>query len=404
MKVLLCHNYYQQPGGEDQVFADEATLLERRGHDVQRFTLHNDEIRGMSRLAVAGRTLWSRKTYRQFRQGLRSFRPDVAHFTNTFPLISPAAYYAAKAESVPVVQSLHNYRLLCPNAQLLRDGRPCQDCLSKLVAWPGVRHACYRGSRAASAVVAGMLAVHQVLGTWQTKVDAYITLAQFARDQFVEHGWPAERMHVKPNFVHPVPEVGDGAGAYALFVGRLSPEKGVNVLLDAWACLPAPISLRIMGDGPLAERVRQAAATDDRIQWLGRQPTAEVLRTMSQAACLVMPSTWYEVCPKTLLESLAVGTPVMASRLGAMTEIIADGQTGRHFAPGDPRDLANQLQHMLADRGRLTAMRQAAREEYLSKYTDERNYELLHKIYRSVVAVPQSEQILPLSNQAVLTQ
>lgn len=398
MKVLLCHNYYQQPGGEDQVFADETALLTQFGHEVQQFTLHNDEIDGMSSWTMARRTLWSRETYQQLRQRLRAVRPDIVHFTNTFPLISPAAYYAAQAEGVPVVQSLHNYRLLCPNAQLLRDGRPCEDCLGKLIAWPGVRHACYRQSRAATAVVAGMLGLHRALGTWKTKVDAYIALAEFSRRKFVEHGLPAARLHVKPNFVHPVPEMGTGEGGYATFVGRLSPEKGIDVLLNAWARLQAPIRLRIVGDGPLADRVRKAAAADNRIEWLGRQPSAEVLRTMSEAACLVMPSIWYEVCPKTLLESLAVGTPVLASRLGAMAEFIDDGRTGRHFTPGDPQDLADQLQRMLGNRYALEAMRIAAREEFLSKYTAQRNYELLIDIYRSVLPAPIAAQLAAASS------
>jgi glycosyltransferase involved in cell wall biosynthesis len=199
---------------------------------------------------------------------------------------------------------------------------------------------------------------------------------------------PAGRLHVKPNFVHPVPEAGAGEGGYALFVGRLSPEKGVDVLLKAWSRFPDAIGLRIVGDGPLADRVRQAAAADPRIEWLGRLPSDEVLRVMSRAGCLVMPSTWYEVCPKTLLESLAVGTPVLASRLGAMVEFIEDGLTGCHFTPGNPQDLALQLQRMLGNRYTLAAMRQAARQEFLAKYTAERNYARLMEIYRAALGQP----------------
>ncbi len=392
MNILLCHNYYQQPGGEDQVFADEAALLARHGHHVQQFTLHNDAIAGLGAWTTAKRTLWSRPTYRQLRERIRADRPEVVHFTNTFPLISPAAYYAAQAENVPVVQSLHNYRLLCPNAQLLREGRPCEDCLGRGFAWPGIRHGCYRGSRTASAVVAGMLGLHRALGTWTRQIDAYIALAEFARDKFIEQAFPADRLHVKPNFVHPVPEAGTGQGGYAVFVGRLSAEKGIEVLLQAWARLRMPLHLKIVGDGPLSERVRQAAAADHRIEWLGRQPTADVLRVMSDAACLILPSLWYEVCPKTLLESLAVGTPVLASRLGAMAEFIADGRTGCHFTPGDSQDLARQLERLVSNRPALEAMRRAARAEFLEKYTARRNYELLYRIYASVLRTPVADQ------------
>lgn len=384
MNVLLCHNYYQQPGGEDQVFADEAALLIGRGHSVERFTLHNDAIAQMSAAEVGGKTLWNWTIYRELRGRIRRFRPDVVHFTNTFPLISPAAYYAARAEGVPVVQSLHNFRLICPNAQLLRDGRPCEDCLGKLIAWPGIRHGCYRGSRTASAVAAGMLALHRGLRTWRRAVDAYIVLSEFQRGRLIEHGLPAERLHLKANFVDPVPPAGEGRGGYVAFVGRLSQEKGVRVLIDAWSQTPAAPRLKIAGDGPLAEQVRQAAAADSRIEWLGRQSSAEVLRTLSDAACLIVPSLWYEVCPKTILESLAVGTPVLASRLGAMPELVIEGQSGRHFTAGDAHDLARQLASLLADEPDLSAMRSQARRQFLDHYTAERNYERLMEIYRCV--------------------
>src|SRR5436190_17345829 len=198
MKVLVAHNYYQQAGGEDQCFAAEVDLLRANGQEVIEYRADNHAIDGMSRLSVAARTIWNRKTYREVRALIRDHRPQVAHFHNTFPLISPAAYYAARAERVGVIQTLHNFRLLCPNALFFRDGRVCEDCLGKSVPWPGVVHKCYRDSRSASAAVTTLLTVHRVLGTWHQAVDTYIALTETSRRKFVEGGLPVDKVVVKP--------------------------------------------------------------------------------------------------------------------------------------------------------------------------------------------------------------
>lgn len=387
MKILLCHNHYQQPGGEDQSFAAEADLLESRGHEVLRYTVHNDSIEGMSRREVARRTLWSRETYAALRTLIRRARPDVMHCTNTFPLISPSAYAAARAESVPVVQSLRNYRLMCPNALFLREGRVCEDCLGKLVAWPGIRHGCYRGSRAGSAVVAGLSAVHRLLGTWTRGVDLYFTLTEFARRKFIEGGLPAEKIVVKPNFVAPDPGAGTGRGGYAIFVGRLSAEKGIDTLLAAWSRPEMELPLKIVGDGPLADQVAAAARENPRIEWLGRRPIHAVLPLIGEAACLLMPSVWYETFGRTIIEAYAKGTPVVVSRLGAMEELVDDGRTGRLFAPGDAADLAAKVRQLLADPQRLGRMREAARDEYLDRYTAGPNHDMLMAIYERAMTL-----------------
>ncbi len=382
MKILLCHNHYQLRGGEDESFAAEAAMLEGHGHEVLQFTLHNDSIRGASSLATAARTLWNRQVYRQLRGLIRSTGPAVMHCTNTFPLISSAAYYAAEAEGVPVVQSLRNYRMFCLNSFFFRDGSVCEDCLGKLVPWQGVVHRCYRDSRAGSVVVAGMLTLHRILPTWLRTVDRFFTLTDFARGKFIQGGLPAELIAVKPNFVPVDPGPGMGRGGYAVFIGRLSPEKGIDTLLKAWQELGGLVPLKIIGDGPLSEQVRLAASTLKGVEWLGRREPAEVLALLGDATFLVMPSIWYETFGRTIIEAYAKGTPAIASRIGALAELVKHGDTGLLFEPGSATDLAAKVRDLLAaDPAILQRMRQAARGQFEHKYTAETNYQQLMGIY-----------------------
>jgi glycosyltransferase involved in cell wall biosynthesis len=280
-----------------------------------------------------------------------------------------------------VVQTLHNYRLLCPNALFFRDGGACEDCLGKPVPWPGVLHSCYRGDRAASGVVAGMLTAHRFLKTWKEKVDVYIALTEFARRKFVEGGIPAYKIAVKPNFVSPDPGPGEGKGGYALFVGRLSEEKGVETMIRAWELLGDRIPLKVVGDGSLAEKVSGAAERLSGIEWMGRTPGEQVSELMKDAAFLVFPSTWYEVFPLVIVEAFATGLPVIASDIGNMSSLIDHEHTGLHFRPGDGEDLAAQVERVLLHPEDLDRMRLEARAEFEARYTAERNYERLMEIY-----------------------
>jgi glycosyltransferase involved in cell wall biosynthesis len=383
VKIIRIHNYYQQAGGEDSVLASEIKLLQSRGHDVATWFVHNDAIEGMGRLKLLGRTLWNGESYAALRRFFREQKAQVAHFDNTFPLISPAAYYAAKAEGVGVVQTLHNYRLLCVNAMLFRDGHVCEDCVGRFVPWPGVKHKCYRDDRKASGVVAAMLTTHRTLGTYQRQIDTYIALTEFSRRKYIDGGLPGEKIVVKPNFLEEDPGIGAGDGGFALFVGRLTEEKGINVALEAWKEIGEALPLKVVGVGPLEARVKEAGASIQGVEYLGRQPLDQVMRLMGEAACLIFPSTWYEGLPRTIVESLSKGTPVIASRLGAMEELVEPGRTGALFAPGDAGDLAAQVKRMLAS-GQLPAMRPAARREYEQKYTADQAHEALMRIYRSV--------------------
>lgn len=380
-RLLLVHNYYQQRGGEDESFAAESELLRARGHSVVSYTVHNDEIEGMSRLKLARDTLWNKKTYREVRALIRAERPEVVHCNNIFPLVSPSVYYAARAEGVPVVQNLRNYRMYCLNGLFFRDGKVCEECLGGAFPWRGIARSCYRQSKSASCAVAGLLAGHRAIGTWTKMVDLYVCLTQFARGKFIEAGLPADMLACKPNFLPEKPELGDGRGGFALFVGRLSPEKGLGTLLGAWERLDGALPLKIVGDGPDEAMVAAAAARIPGVEWLGRKPLAEVEQLMADARMLVFPSTWYETFGRVGMEAFAKGTPVIAANIGAIAELVDHQENGLLFRPGDVDDLTTQIRWALDHPDEFAAMRGRARATFEARYTADRNYELLMEIY-----------------------
>ncbi|HWP83576.1 MAG TPA: glycosyltransferase family 4 protein [Terriglobia bacterium] len=385
MRILTVHNRYQAPGGEDVVFRNEWEILAAAGHSVQGYVRDNREIAcGVyARMRLTACTVWSQQSRRALQALLRQDQPDIAHFHNTFPLISPSAYYACQQAGVPVVQTLHNYRLLCPAATFFRVGCVCEQCV-ECGLWQGVRHNCYRNSLAATAAVATMLAVHRGMRTWSEQVNVYIALTEFARRKFIEGGLPAEKIVVKPNFVHPDPGPREEISDYALFVGRLAPEKGVRTLLSAWRLLRSRIPLCIVGNGSLRPEPEDRATELCAPIFLGHLSREQTMQTIKGARLLVFPSEWYECFPLTLVEAFACGVPVIASRLGAMEEIVADGRTGLHFTPGDPEDLAAKVEWAWTHPAAMAEMGRAARAEYEAKYTAARNYQMLMEIYRGV--------------------
>jgi glycosyltransferase involved in cell wall biosynthesis len=379
------HNAYQQPGGEDVVFEQECGMLERAGHQVVAYRRSNWDAEAYHRvklLGLAKRTIWASDSRRDFQDLLRLEKPDLVHVHNTFVMISPSIYSACSQARMPVVQTLHNYRLLCLAANFFRDGKVCEECLGRSL-WPGVRHACYRGSYSASAVVATMLTSHRVRQTWEREVSSFIALSEFARNKFIEGGLPAEKIFVKPNFVFPDPGARSAVGDYALFAGRLSPRKRIDTMLAAWKRLSLPIPLHIVGDSSQRELLRAEAAQQglSNVHFKGQLPREEALDAINHARFLVFASEWYENFPVTIAESFACSTPVICSRLGAMEEIVSDGRTGLHFNPGDPEDLAAKVEWAWNHPEQMRVMGLQARSEYEAKYTAEKNYPQLMKIY-----------------------
>ena len=370
------------------VFRNERALLEHKGTDVVLFERFNDDIDDATlnkRLQVALDGAWSKETYEQLSKLIRQTRPDLAHFHNTFPLISPSAYAACQDNGVPVVQTLHNYRFICPGALLMRDGHPCEDCVGTSLL-PALRYRCYRGSLLATGAVVWMLARNRVQSTYRTLVNRYIALTRFAAGRLVAGGLPESRMEVKANFLPNAPAMGVGGGNYAVYVGRLSEEKGVRTLVEAWRNVDG-FPLKVLGDGPLRheleEQTRRGALP---IEFLGFRPHEDILNVVGNADVQVVPSECYENFPMVVLEAYACGTPILASRIGSLDEIVVEEESGIKFEPGNPGDLATKLNGLLADRSRLHAMRRKARALFEQRYTAEQNYRESLAIYDRALA------------------
>lgn len=383
MKILMVHTYYQIRGGEDESFDAEVRLLREKGHDVVTVVFHNKDLASRSPLTQAWATLWNREAVRRVDQAIQTHRPEVVHIQNTFPSASPAVIHAARRHRAPIVMTLRNYRLLCVNGLLFRNGATCEDCLGK-IPWRGAVRRCYRNSLLASSMVAGMTTLHRSLRTWE-KIDRFIVLTEFSRKKFIEAGFPEHKMVVKPNFVHPDPGPGKGEGRFALFVGRLSSEKGVDTLLEAWSHLHHKIPLYIVGDGPLSRQVREVSERLAGVVWLGRKTLQETYDLMGKASLVVFPSRWYETFGRVAIEAFAKGTPVVASRMGTLTEIVQEGQNGLLFEPGNPIDLVQKVEWLLEHPEELVRMRVEARKTYEKKYTADQNYRMLMEIYEELI-------------------
>lgn len=401
MKILLVYNQYQEPGGEEVVVAKERDLLAKHGHDVSEYRRDNDEIKqysALQRIGLVYRTVWASDSYQQFDSLLRKIEPDVVHVHNTFPLISPSIFWACKKQQVPVVHTLHNYRLLCPQANFYRAGKTCEDCMGGSF-WKGAVHGCYRDSRLQTVPVSLMLSVHHSRKTWTSMVDRYITPTEFAKSRFVNAGFPDELVSVKPNFVDPDPGQRAWAGSYALFIGRISKEKGAHTLVEAWRRLPADSELQIVGDGPTRAQLESESAKLPNVKFMGRLPHADAVRAVKGSKMVIFPSELYETFGLGIVEANACGVPVLASRLGAMQEVVREGRTGMLFVPGDPDDLARKVAEVWDNPDYLNKLGQQGRKEYEARYTAEANYQRLMGIYEEVTSRP-SDATIPVEIEA----
>jgi len=366
----------------------ESQLLREHGHAVECYRQSNDAIKEMSNTALAWTTIWSSKSADDIAKLCDSFRPDLIHVHNTFPLISPALYWLATARKIPIVQTLHNFRLLCPQAMFLRDGKNCEDCLGRL-PWRAVTRKCYRDSGVQSGLVASMLMIHRAIGTYRDKVTSYIAPSEFSRKKFIAAGFAKNKIHVKPNFVVGKEDPVWTGRSGGLFVGRLSPEKGLDTLIDAmkWiAGVRQPGSenhcIKVVGAGPMEHAVRKQFGDC----LLGAKSSAEVFNLLRSARYVVVPSTCYETFGLVAIEAFSCGVAVIASNHGALGELIDDGVTGLLFVPGDAIDLAKKITWANDHPAEMLAMGRRAYARYLKNYTAQENYKMLMEIYGMAIS------------------
>jgi glycosyltransferase involved in cell wall biosynthesis len=386
LRILMIHNRYLIPAGEDASTDLQVELLEAAGHEVRLLVDTNERVAELGLTRTAVRSLWSREARAAVGDVLAGGDFDVVHVQNSFPLFSPSVLYAAASHNVPVVHSLRNFRLLCPQGMLYRAGNVCLDCVGKRFAWPGVWHRCYRNSAAGSMTVATMAAGHDAAGTWRNKVFRYVVPSRAARDVYVRAGWARDAIHVIPNFVYPDPGVGSHAGGFALFLGRLDAVKGIETLLAAWRDHGIDYPLKIAGAGPLEAGVNAAASGHNRIEFLGAVDRAEARRLLGEASFVVVPTLGVETFGRVAAEALARGTPAIVAGHGGLSEIVTDGETGLTFPPGDAGSLAGKVKELVSGKVGIEHMRAAGRETYLARYAGEQVLDAWIDLYREAVA------------------
>jgi len=380
MRVLLVHNFYRIPGGEDSVVREEFSLLRRNGVDVDLFSVSNDDIHGALGALVAGLSLiYNPSALRALARKLAEFAPDVVHVHNFFPRLSPSIFDACRGAGIPVVMTLHNFRILCP-AALLHPQQAFRERSLTHSCWWTVPRKVYRNSAVATLAVAAMVEFHKWNKTWPRKVDRFIALSNFAKDVFVKGGLPAERIVVKPNCIASPPALDGPPRRGALFVGRLDEQKGVPTLLKAWTDIDYPLT--IIGDGPLADVVARAV----NVRVLGRQPRAVVQKEMRAAKFLVLPSVGQEMFPITALEAFANRLPVICSDLASLSDIVSHGANGLTFVAGSARALADRVLWAINNPKALDEIGGRARSIFEQRYTSEANFEYLLRIYQAVIS------------------
>ena len=397
MNILLAHNFYgsSSPSGENEVFGAEKLLLESHGHFVSEFTRNSDLIRnqGLWGLIKGGfSTPWNPWMHHAIKKSVESMAFDVVHVHNVFPLISPSIFSAIGKKAARVL-TLHNYRLFCAAAIPMRDGKSCTDCISSKTILPALRYGCYRKSRIATAPLALGIALHRGLGTWGKNVDAFIALSEFQKSLLIDAGLPAYKIFVKPNFFPGNPMVVPWAkrGNYVVFAGRLSAEKGIISLIEAWKRWANAPELRVIGDGPLRGELEKLA-NGLNIKFIGQISQADVLEQIAFARLMVLPSRWFEGFPMVIREAFAHGTPVAAANIGPLPSIVINNENGVLINSFNTDDMATVLISSWENTGLLERLGQGARQAFENLYTEEQNYRILMKIYEQAIDINQQDR------------
>ncbi len=379
-RVLVVHNGYQIRGGEEAAVERDVAALRGAGVAVELLLVQNSEIETrLDRLRVALEAPHAPRGIARVMASVERFRPDIVHVHNSFPLVSPGVHAAVRAAGAATVQTLHNYRIACANGMLTRGGHPCEDCVGRS-PYRAVLHACYRGSRIGSLAVARSIDRHRRRGTWHRDVDRFIALTPFAKARFEAAGLPGERIAVRPNgYPDPGPPPARPR-AGLLYVGRLTAEKGLAVLAEAVRGRGVPVT--VMGEGPMAA----ALAGRPGLDLTGPRDAAAVRAAMAGAAAVVVPSLWYEGLPNVVVEAFAAGTPVVASRIGSLADVVDDGATGLLVDPGDAAALADALGRIEAAPDEARRMGAKARAAYEDRWTERVAIDALLAIYAEASA------------------
>ncbi|MBE9490992.1 MAG: glycosyltransferase family 4 protein [Bacteroidetes bacterium] len=390
MKVLLIHNFYRSsaPSGEDIVYKHERKLLENNGLSIVAYEKFNDDLDDSStikRIKIALDGAWSKQTYQELSEFIIRTKPDIAHIHSIFPQISPSAYAACQDNGVPVIQTLHNFRPICPGALLMRDGIPCEDCIGTNLL-PSLVHRCYRDSLLATGAIAWQITRNRMTDTYNKLVNKYITLTKFSKSRYVRAGFLEKKITVKSNFL-PFTSftVDEHVQPYAVFVGRLTPEKGVHTLLKAWKYIKN-LPLKVIGDGELRQELEELVSSLQLpVEFLGFRSNTEVLDIVGNATLQIIPSECYEGFPMVVLEAYALGVPIVASRIGSLEEIITERETGLKFEPGNADDLAEKVNNLISDEQLLVTMKKNAQEVFKKHYTADANFKMLYSLYQQVI-------------------
>ncbi len=388
MRIIVIHNRYRYQGGEDAVFQAEVRLLSERGHEVHELIFSNKNIPDSFDKYLQGiRGLYNVSSALTLQKLIKEYKPDLIHVHNFFPLASPSIFYTAKKFNIPVVVTLHNFRLVCPSGTLYHNGSIYEENVGKIIPWRGILKGVYRNSKIETLGLAGITTLHNLIGTWRNKVDRFIVLTEFAQRKFADSALRVNphQFVVKPNFVEDFGAGVDAREKFFVLVGRLSVEKGIHVVLKALAI--ERFKLVVIGDGPLKDDVVSVANTNPHVIYLGFKEKDVIVHYLKRCTALLLPSVCYEGFPISLLESFATGTPAIVSRLGPLAEIVQDNENGLHFDPGNAEDLVNKVLLISKDTMLARRLGENARRTYLNNFTPEKNYQKLMDIYRQLVHI-----------------